>query len=184
MPLRGPNVYGDVITQLADLQSSTAGISNIGSLKSSFGIDPNLVGNIFGGRRKSLASGRARALSSASARMSSRVASPEVKFGGIESGYADALSNLESAQGGAEYDQESKLTQLLYSILQGRDQFNLNKNQLQSQALGGQLQEKQWDASQPGALDDILGILGGAATVANPILGFLGNKAIAGALKR
>jgi len=157
--LRGPNKFGDVITQLADLQSTTGGITDKSSLEKTFGVDPNLVGNIFGARKRQLASGRARALSSASARMSTRAATPEVAFGGIESGFADASSNLGAAQGQAELSQQQSLMQMLYNILQGNNQFNLQKNQLQTQALGGQLQEQQYEDSKPGFFDDLMSVL-------------------------
>lgn len=177
-----PNNYADIIQQLADMKSSTAGITDRGSLENTFGIQPNLVGNIFGGRQRQLASSRARALSSASERMSTRNASPETTFGNIESGYANAQSELQSQQGQAQLSQDQYLTNLLYNIFNGNNQFALNKTGMQNQALGGLQQQRQWEASQPGMLDDIMSLVGGAATIATPVLGYLGSKGLSTAI--
>ena len=174
MPIRGPNNYGDIITQLADLKSTTGEINNMGSLKSQFDIQPNLVGNIFGARKRQLAQSRGRALSSASARMSTRSATPETTFGGIESGFADAFSGLEGAQGQAELDQEQSLTQLLYSILQGNNQFNLGKNAMQSSAMGGWNQQQQYEEQKPGLLDDLMSIFNANIQAGKKVAGAMG----------
>lgn len=169
MPLRGPNTYGDLITQLADLKNPMGGITDTGSLKKTFDIQPNLVGNIFGARKRQLANSRARALSSASARMSTRSATPETTFGAIESGFADAFSGLEGAQGQAELDQEQTLTQLLYSILQGNNQFEFQRQGMQSGALAGLNQERQYEEQKPGWFDDFLALLNTGANVAKSV---------------
>jgi len=162
MPLRGPNTYGDLITQLADLKNPMGNITDTSSLQKTFDINPNLTGSIFGARKRALMGNKARSLSSASARMSGRVANPEAIFSGVEGDYANAFGNLEASQGQAELGQQQYLTQLLYSILQGNNQFEFQRQGMQSQALGGQLQEKQYEENKPGPLDDLLAVLGGA----------------------
>jgi hypothetical protein len=180
--MAGPNNYTDIITQLAETPSSFEGIGDVSGLKSRFGINPNLVGNIFGARKRALMSGRARALSSASSRMSGRIANPEAMFSPVEGEYAGALGELEGARGTAELSQEQSLTQMLYNILSGQNQFNLSKQGMQMQALGGKLQERQYEENKPGFLDDFLSILSGVGTVASPVAGYLGSKGIAGAI--
>jgi hypothetical protein len=97
--------------------------------------------------------------------MSGRVANPEAVFSGVEGQYAQEMGNLEAAQGGAELSQQQALTQLLYNILQGNNQFKMQGFGLGASVLGQKKAEDQYNEQKPGALDDIMGILAGGAKV-------------------
>lgn len=166
----GPRNYSDLITQLAELKNPTGNITDAESLKGAFDIDPNLTSSVFGSRRRSLFGQRGRSLSSASSRMSGRIANPEAVFSGIEGQFAGALGNLEAEQGNAELNQERYLTQLLYSILQGNSQFEVGRKGMQASALGGKFQEKVYEENKPTWLDDFMAILNSGANVAKAVV--------------
>jgi len=157
---RGPNIPRDVITQLADLPYSGAGVKTLEDLKRSYGIGPSRIGDIFGAKRRNLANRRGQALSSASARLGTRVATPESIFTPIEGEFAGAFGELEAQEAGAEVGQENFLTQLLNSVRQGENQFQLGKQGLQLSALGQQFQQDYYEQNQPGWLDDLLSGIG------------------------
>jgi hypothetical protein len=174
----GPNTYGDVIQGLTQLNPSSEGINTIEDIRKRFGLTAS-PSTAFGSARKNLASQKARTLASTSARMSSRVANPEAIFSGVEGDYANAEGNLEGQQANAELGQQMSFAQMLQSMLQGRDAFNLNKSSQMSQNVGGALQQQNYEESKPGVLDDFLAILktvGGTAAGAATGAGALGWK--------
>lgn len=169
---RGPQNYGDVITQLSDLQSSTEGISSLEDLRRRYGMKD--TGSLFGAARRNLGTQRAQALSSAATRMGTSSANPEAMFAPIEGQFAGAFGELEGQEAQAGQQQQNFLTQLLQDILTRRDQFGLQKIGMQGSILDRGIQQKFLESQAPGMWDDIIAILSLASQTA-------GGAAMAGA---
>lgn len=176
-----PNSYQDILGQLAGTNSSLGGISTSGDVRSKLGLSTD-VGSMFRPAKRNLANRRARSLSDASSRMGGNVATPEGYFAPIEGEFANAFGELEGQEATARVGDEQNVAQMLLRILSGQDEFGLRKLGMQTDVLGRRKEEDRYNESKPGMFDDILSLLGTGAQIANPILGFMGNKAIAGAL--
>ena len=176
-----PSSYQDILGQLAGTDYSLGGVNSAKDVRKRFGLSAD-VRSVFGPAKANLATRRAQSLSSASARMGNRYANPEAGFAGIEGEYAGAFGDLESQEANARLGDEQNIAQMLLKILSGGDEFGLRKLGMQSNVLGQKKEEDRYEDSKPGLFDDILAILGGGAQIANPVLGYLGQKGIASAI--
>lgn len=161
--------YDDILNAISGLQSTQAGISDIPGLRSKFGLTS--AREAYGPAKRNLATRRAQSLSSASARMGNRVATPESYFGGIESAYGGAFGELESQASQAEIGSQQWQAGLLEQILRAQDEYNMRK---QGMRLGGLGQKGQGIADYTGALsgastfDDILATASTASKFIKP----------------
>ena len=165
----GPGRFEDILKQVEGLQNFQSGTTDIGSLRTKYGLTS--ANDAFNPMRKNLANRRGQALASASSRMSGRVANPEAVYSGVEGEYANAMGDLEGQAGQAELGQQQFGAGLLDRILSGNTQFGLNKLGLKNQVTGNYLNS----LSDASTFDDILAGLGTAAKIALPfVMGPLG----------
>ena len=161
--------YDDILNAIQGMQSATSGVSDVGSLRQKFGLDT--AANVYAPAKRNLATKKAQALSGASERMGSNVATPEAIFGGVESQYAGAAGELESQQAQANIGEEEYSAGLLDKIFNAQDQFGFQKQGMRLQGQGakvGAISNYLGALSNASSFDDILAGLGTASKFIKP----------------
>jgi hypothetical protein len=161
--------YDDILKQIQDMQNTEAGVTDISSLKSKFGIgETSQPYNI---AKRNLATGKAKSLASTSSRMGSSVANPEALFSGVEGNYASALGTLEEGQANADIGQQDYMANMLDQILRAQNQFNVGKQQNRAGVLGakgGAIGDYMNSLSGASGFDDIMSLAGTASKFISP----------------
>lgn len=171
------NIWDDFTTSPREKQGQLLGqqqmaswddiMKEIGGLKSVYDDPSKIAGynktvqGMFAPARSNLTSALSRSRSAEAERMGARNATPEVSFGNIESAYAPAFGGI-----------EENAMQTLNQVLQGENQYGLNKVGMKSGALSGKnaaIQAYLNSLSGDSTFDDILGL---GTTAAKMYMGF------------
>jgi hypothetical protein len=161
--------YDDILNAIKSMQSSNAGVTDLGTLKAQYGLTS--ASAAYDPARRALSNRRGKALSSTSARLSSRIANPEAALGGVESGFASAAGDLESEASKADIGQQDYIANLLNSIRNQQDQYGFQKQgmRLQGQgAKGNAISDYLQSLSGASSFDDILALGGTVSKFYNP----------------
>lgn len=153
----GTKRYEDILREVEGMKSSLGDISTVGDVRGKFGLGG--TSGLYGAAKRNLATRRGQALSSASARMGSRVANPEAIFSGIEGEFAGAFGDIEQQEAEAGLQDERIVAALLRDILGARDEYGMRKMGLK----GGATADYLGSLSGASGFNDILALAGTVA---------------------